>query len=202
MSCEERLRTLGLSSLETRRLRGDLMALCSSLRRGGGEGGAGLFSQVPSDRTHRGIECTLRKCADDTKLCGAVEGQDAIQRHLGKLKKWAHVNLMRFNKAKCKVLHMSQGNPWYQYRLGDEGIESSPMEKDLGVLVDEKLDVSWQCALAAQKVNRILGCIKSSVTSRSREVILPLYSGLVRPHLEYCIQLWGPQYKKDTELLE
>jgi len=82
---------------------------------------------------------------------------------------------MRFNKAKCKILHMRWGN-----RLGDEGIESSPAKKDLGVLLDEKLGMSWQYALAAQKVNRLLGYIKS-VASSLREVIRPLCSGEIPP---------------------
>ena len=68
--------------------------------------------------------------------------------------------------------------------------------------VDERLNMSCQCVLAAQKANDILDCIKRSVTTELREVILPLYSAPVRPYLQYCVQFWGPKNKKDMELHE
>ena len=84
-------------------------------------------------------KCTLRKLAADAKLWGVVdtpERWDAIHRNLDRLEQWAQVNLVRFNKSKCKTLHLGQDNPHYQYKLGDDRIESSSAKKYLGVLVD------------------------------------------------------------------
>ncbi|KFV84373.1 hypothetical protein N308_15990, partial [Struthio camelus australis] len=120
-------------------------------------------------------------------------------RDLDRLERWAERNLMKFHKGKCKVLHLGRQNPMQQYRLGVDLLESSSAEKDLGVLVDNKLNVSQQRALVAKGM---LGCIRQSVASRWREVILPLSSALVRPPLEYCVRFWAPQYKRETALLE
>lgn len=102
---------------------------------------------------------------------------------------------MRFNKAKCKVLHLGQRTP--VMNRTDKQIERSPDEKDLEVLVDEKLDMSQQHALAAQKENHI-----QRVANRLWDLVLPIYPALLGPHLEFCTQLWGLQHRKYMHLLE
>ena len=142
-----------------------------------------VFFNIFINDTDDGIECTLSKFAHDTKLSGAVdtlEGREAIHMDVDRLEKWAHENLMRFNKTKCRVLHLGQGNPRYLYKLEEDLLESSPVQKDLAVLVDEKLDMSQP-----RRPTVFWAALKKGVASREREVIVPLYLALVRPLLGY-----------------
>ncbi|KAJ7401686.1 rna-directed dna polymerase from mobile element jockey-like [Pitangus sulphuratus] len=128
--------------------------------------GPGLFNICVSNMDS-GIECTLSKCASNTKMCHAVntwEGTDVIQRDLDRLERWACANLVKFNK----VEHPNQGNTEHKYRLDEDWIKRSPEVKDMGTLVNKK----W-CELAAQKSSHVLGCMNISMTIMLRKLILP-----------------------------
>lgn len=128
----------------------------------------------------------MRKFAHNTKLIGEagnLEGRATLQEELGRLEKWANKNLMKFNKNKCKVLHLEKHNPRVQHRLRSAQLRGSSLERDLEVLVNNKLNVSEKRAAVVKKANRMLGYINRGTTSRDKEAIIPLYSVL-----EYCVQ--------------
>ena len=118
-----------------------------------------------------------------------------------RLEMWACAKLRSSTRSSARSCTWTGAIPSTNTGWAENGLRAGPPEKDLGVLVDEKLSVTWQCALAAQKANHILGCIQQSMASRSREVgAVPLYSALVRPHLETCVQLCSTQHRKDVDL--
>ncbi|PKU37285.1 hypothetical protein llap_12411 [Limosa lapponica baueri] len=124
------------------------------------------------------------------------------QTDLDRLEEWASKNCVKLNKVKCNVEHLGRHNQRAQYRLGFVWPGSSVAERDLGVLVDNKLNVSQQYATVATNANYILGCICRGITSRERDMVIPLYSALVRLRLEYRVQFWSPEFKKDINRLE
>ncbi|RMC13423.1 hypothetical protein DUI87_10961 [Hirundo rustica rustica] len=116
-----------------------------------------------------------------------------------RLDRWAESN--RFNKFKCRVLHFGHNNPLQRYRLGMVWLDSAQEERDLGALVPAAEHEPAVCP-GGQEGQWHPGLDQEWCGHRSREVILPLYSALVRPHLECCVQFWAPQFGKDVEMLE
>ncbi|KAJ7411880.1 RNA-directed DNA polymerase from mobile element jockey-like protein [Willisornis vidua] len=163
-----------------------------------------LFNIFISD-LDAGLEGILSKFAEETKLGGVVdslEGRKFLHRDFNKIEGWAITNHRKFNKRKCQILHLGWDNPGCMYRLGNESLESSATERDLGVLVNVKLNMNQQCP-GSQEGNHVLGGIRQSITSRSKEgIVLLSASALEQLHLEYYVQFWVPQYRKVIKLLK
>ncbi|KAK4817892.1 LOW QUALITY PROTEIN: hypothetical protein QYF61_002061 [Mycteria americana] len=146
-----------------------------------------------------GIECTLSKFAETVSIWAAA----SICLMGGRLCRGTWTGCIDGPRPTVQQgLRLGHNNPMQCYRLGEEWLESCPAEKDLGVLVHSWLNMSQQSAQVAKKANSILACIRNSVASRTREVIVPLYLALVRLHLKYRVQFWAPHYKRDIEVLE
>ena len=119
-----------------------------------------------------------------------------------RLEQWAEQWQMQFNADKCKVMHLGMRNKGSKYEIGGKECAEVEEEKDLGVIFDKTFKVGNQCLKAAKKGNQILGMIGRTFTCKSKKVMLSLYKSLVRPHLEYNIQVWRPHLIKDREVLE
>jgi len=108
---------------------------------------------------------------------------------------------MKFHE-KYESVHLGRNNAKHQQTLGGHPAGKQPCRKGPGVLVDTKMNTNQQCALVPKRSNANLGCIMLSTASNLREVILPLCSALVRPHLECYVQFWAPCYRRDKGILE
>ena len=152
-----------------------------------------------------GITSRLSKFADDTKIGRKIESvQDMIefQKDIDRLVAWGDKWQMKFNINKCKQMHIGRHNLEFGYEMDGKWITKTDQEKDLGVVVDNKLKPSQQCIQARNKANKILSYISKSIEYKSKDVITKCYNSLVRPHLEYCVQFWSPYLKQDILLLE
>ena len=151
------------------------------------------------------VACTAKIFADDTKIYQAIKKpEDAarLQQDLNRLAEWSDRWQLHFNMTKCKTLHMGSHNPRNVYDLNGEPLDSTPEEKDLGVIIDEGLKFHQHVAKAVSKASRMLGLVKHTFTCLDRTTVPLLFSTMVRPHLEYGNLIWSPRYRRDRLEIE
>ena len=151
------------------------------------------------------MNCNIQLFADDAKIFKTVDNEEDHQdlaKDLDNLENWARLWQMRFNVGKCKVLHLGSRNPRYDYNMGDLILETATEEKDLGVIIDEKLKFDKHTEAQVNKANKVLGLLRRSFETLDKETLVWLFKALVRPHLEYCNTVTYPVYEKDAKLLE
>ena len=151
------------------------------------------------------VSSNISKFADDTKIfhkASSSEDYDRLQNDLQRLIEWANLWQMEFNASKCKVLHFGSNNRGFNYNINGVNLEAEVSEKDLGVIISKDLKPEKHVNEVVLKANRLLGMVYRSIENKSKDIIVPLYCSLIRPHLEYCIQVWRPYYIKDITKIE
>ena len=138
-------------------------------------------------------------------MCKSISSDkdvENLRKDLVKLGEWSKDWQMTFNVDKCSVIHIGTTNKLEQYQLCGSELRNSNSERDLGIIVDSNMKFSENCKSAVQNANVTLGLIRRTIKNKSKYIITKLYKALVRPKLEYCIQVWRPYLKKDIENIE
>ena len=139
------------------------------------------------------VKSTVKIFADDLKLIANLSDKTEVDNDLKNLEEWERKWLLKFNTSKCKVLHLEfNSNDHLNYVLDDSILKNTAQEKDLGVLTSGTLLWNEQIESCVSKANQMLCWISRNMISREKSLMIRVYKALIRPHLEYCVQLWNP----------
>lgn len=131
--------------------------------------------------------------ADDLKTIINPNNEESVKDMLNKLEKWENIWMLKFNPNKCKVMHLQYNeNPCKEYVFNNVVLDSVESEKDLGVLTCSSLKWNEQVKACISKANKMVAWVTRNLILRDRNVMLNVYKTVIRPHLEYCVQLWSP----------
>ena len=181
----------------------DWKAILSSVLQGSVLGG--MLFNIYIDDLDDVIRAFIRKFADDTKIARIIETEEdaeLLQKDIDAMVEWAKNWAMKFNVAKCKVLHVGRNNREYEYKMNGVRIEEVTKEKDLGIWVSDDLKPSEQCEAAAKKANSALGMVLRAFHYRKQSILVHLYKCFVRPKMEFAVAAWSPWFEKDIEVME
>jgi hypothetical protein len=150
----------------------------------------------------------LLKFADDLKLFQRLPRSDPLhasqllQNDIDALSSWSAANALHFNASKCTAMHFGRNNPGFAYSIESNPLVACTQIKDLGVIISCDLKWAEHCRTVAVKANQVLGMIRRNIKHFTRASLILLIKSLIRPHLEYSVQVWSPYYRKDIDIIE
>ncbi len=152
------------------------------------------------------VSCGIKIYADDTKIYSPIDSEADclnLQQNIDNLLEWSHQWQLIFHPEKCHILHLGKKQD-LEHRYSMEGVplDTTEVEKDLGVHVDSELNFRTHCLKIAATANKLVGICHRSFTYMDCGVFLYLFKGIIRPRLEYASSVWSPRYARDIDTIE
>ena len=140
-----------------------------------------------------GLNNISKLFADDLKLICNAANANSIKADLACLEHWEEMWLLKFNTSKCKVMHLNfNNNNNVSYILDGTVLDPIDEEKDLGLLTTSSLSWKENIYNCIKEANRMMAWITRNIVNKERNVMLNIFKTLIRPKLEYCVQIWNP----------